>query len=76
MPHLLQEDTSIVSEESSIWGDDREQYNVELSWNDLKFLEQLSQEIANRGTPKAEVQLRYVDFLFRYQMFANRACLI
>lgn len=58
MPHLLHDETSMMSEESSLWGDDREQHGMELSWNDLKVLEQLSQEVANRGTPKAEVQLR------------------
>lgn len=59
MPHLIHENSSITSEESSVWGgDDRDQYNLELCNNDLKVLEQLSQ-VANKGNPKAEVQLRY-----------------
>lgn len=70
MPHLIQEDTSMISEESSVWGDDREQHGMELSWNDLKVLEQLSQEVANRGSPKAEVQLRYL-----LQLLMEASCL-
>lgn len=58
MPHLIRDDASIISEDSSVWGDEREQYSMELGSNDLKILEQLSQEVANRGSPKSEVQLR------------------
>lgn len=60
MPHLIHENASIMSEESSVWGDDRDLYNMELGCNDLKVLEQLSQEVANRGNPKSEIQLRQI----------------
>lgn len=55
-----------MSEESSFWGDEREQYVSDASenrWSDIPnalVLEQLSQELANRGSPKSEVKLRCV----------------
>lgn len=54
----------MMSEESSFWGDEREQYMSDASenrWSDVPstlVLEQLSQELANRGSPESEVKLR------------------
>ncbi|XP_067001739.2 guanine nucleotide exchange factor subunit Rich [Anabrus simplex] len=77
MPHLLQDESSMLSEESSFWGDDRDQTFVSESsdsrWSDLPsamVLEQLSQELSNKGSPKAEVQLRYL-----LQIFMEASCL-
>ncbi|KAJ9595098.1 hypothetical protein L9F63_013624, partial [Diploptera punctata] len=63
MPHLLQDGSSMISEESSFWGDEREQYlsdNSDNRWSDIPstvILEQLSQELANRGPPKSDIKL-------------------
>ncbi|XP_069682235.1 guanine nucleotide exchange factor subunit Rich isoform X2 [Periplaneta americana] len=76
MPHLLQDESSMMSEESSFWGDEREQYMSDVSenrWTDVPstmVLEQLSQELANRGSPKSEVKLRYL-----LQLFMEASCL-
>ncbi|PNF21795.1 Guanine nucleotide exchange factor subunit Rich [Cryptotermes secundus] len=77
MPHLLQADeSSMMSEESSFWGDEREQYMPDASenrWSDVPstlVLEQLSQELANKGSPKSEVKLRYL-----LQLFMEASCL-
>lgn len=54
----------MMSEESSYWGDEREQYmsdTCENRWSDIPsalVLEHLSQELANRGSPNSEVKLR------------------
>ncbi|KAK6642715.1 hypothetical protein RUM43_004217 [Polyplax serrata] len=70
MPHLIHESASIMSEESSVWTDDRDQHSMEIGYNDLKVLEQLSQEVANRGNPKSEIQLRYL-----LQLLMEASCL-
>ncbi|XP_054278779.1 guanine nucleotide exchange factor subunit Rich isoform X2 [Macrosteles quadrilineatus] len=63
MPHLADE-RSIVSDSESWWcGEDWEQCTSD-SWSDIpsvQLLEQISQEVsANKGSSKAEVQLRYL----------------
>lgn len=62
---MVADESSMMSEESSFWGDDREQYMSDASentrWSDVPstlVLEQLSQELANRGSPESEVKLR------------------
>lgn len=67
---FVPDDRSIVSEESSFWGDDKERDRGQYSpddtsgtWNQAaadmtSTLEQLSTESSNRGSQKAEVQLR------------------
>lgn len=61
---VLADETSMMSEESSFWGEEREQYMSDASenrWSDIPsalVLEQLSQELANRGSPNSEVKLR------------------
>lgn len=58
------DESSMLSEESSFWGDDREHcLSDDNCWNEIpstKVLEQLSQELSNRGSQKSEVQLRYL----------------
>jgi hypothetical protein len=61
---MVADESSMMSEESSFWGDEREQYLSDASenrWSDVpstSVLEQLSQELANRGSPESEVKLR------------------
>jgi hypothetical protein len=61
---VFSDGSSIMSEESSFWGDEREQYmsdNSDNRWNDVPStlaLQQLSEELANRGPQKSEVKLR------------------
>jgi hypothetical protein len=61
---MLPDESSMMSEESSFWGDEREQYMsdaCENRWSDIPsalVLEHLSQELANRGSPNSEVKLR------------------
>ncbi|XP_047001163.1 guanine nucleotide exchange factor subunit Rich [Schistocerca americana] len=76
LPHLLQEEASIRSEEGSYWGDDRESSVQDVSnttWPDVpsaNLLEQLSQELTNKGSAKSEVQLRYL-----LQLFTEAGCI-
>lgn len=63
-PHTgLHDEQSIASVTSSVWGDDREGMATSPdSWNDVPStlaLEQLSHQIATKGPPRSEVQLRY-----------------
>nr|CAD7577631.1 unnamed protein product [Timema californicum] len=76
LPHLLQDESSVVSEESSFWGEEREHYVSDSSdtrWNDIPSsfaLDQLTQELSSRGSAKAEVKLRYL-----LQLFMEASCL-
>ncbi|XP_063238684.1 guanine nucleotide exchange factor subunit Rich [Bacillus rossius redtenbacheri] len=77
LPHLLPDESSVVSEESSFWGaEDKDQYASECGdtcWNQVPssiLLDQLSQELSSRGSPDAEVKLRYL-----LQLFTEARCL-
>ncbi|GLH13764.1 Guanine nucleotide exchange factor subunit Rich [Gryllus bimaculatus] len=83
MPHLLQDERSLLSEESSLWGDDRGESFVseaaDTRWADVPstaVLEQLSQELSNKGSQKSEVQLRYLLQLFMEAMCLEWALII
>lgn len=64
-PHgALHDGASVASIASSTWGDDRDHMATSPdtdSWNDVPStlaLEQLSHQIATKGPPRSEVQLR------------------
>lgn len=82
VPHTIADDRSIVSEESSYWGDEKERERGQYSpdeasgtWSQAaadmtSTLEQLTMESSNRGSQKAEVQLRYL-----LQLMTEAGCL-
>lgn len=74
VPHVVDEQ-SVASVASSVWGgDDRDGLTTSPeSWSDIPntlALEQLSHQIATRGSPRSEVQLRYL-----LQLFMEASCL-
>lgn len=72
----LHDGASVASIASSTWGDDRDHMATSPdtdSWNDVPStlaLEQLSHQIATKGPPRSEVQLRYL-----LQLFMEASCL-
>lgn len=65
VPHAIDEQ-SVASFANSVWGgDDREAITTSPeSWSDIPStlaLEQFSHQVATRGSPRSEVQLRYVS---------------
>ncbi|XP_026289117.1 guanine nucleotide exchange factor subunit Rich isoform X1 [Frankliniella occidentalis] len=82
VPHTVADDRSIVSEESSYWGDEKERDRGQYSPDDVSgtwsqaaadmtsTLEQLTMEGSIRGSQKVEVQLRYL-----LQLMTEAGCL-
>lgn len=82
VPHTIADDRSIVSEESSYWGEEKERDRGQYSPEDASgtwshaaadmtsTLEQLNTESSSKGSQKAEVQLRYL-----LQLMTEAGCL-